>query len=252
MEDLDTTRVVPGCADSILRTLEAFGLTWDGEVTWQSRRLEGYREAAAALNARNLSFECSCSRRLRLENEERGYPGTCRDKPPVAGPTATRFRIDDATVTIDDRFQGRCELPVKAMGDVVIRRRDGIYAYQLAVVVDDAAQGITQIVRGADLLSSTAWQVCLQRALNVTVPEYGHLPLVTEPDGSKLAKSRRSIALDPGRAAPLLLQALSLLGQTNELGLEFESVETILRWSAEHWNPSAFFGTRTVAAPPPR
>ena len=252
MEDLDTPRVVPGCADAILRTLESFGLTWDGEVVYQSRRTELYRSAAAHLQSGGLTFECSCSRRLRLENEDRGYPGTCRDKPaPVAtapGSTATRFRIDDATLTVEDRFQGRCELPLRSMGDVVIRRRDGIFAYQLAVVVDDAEQGITDVVRGADLLSSTAWQVCLQRALNVISPTYAHLPLIVEPDGTKLSKSRRSIALDPARTTPLLLHALQLLGQRSTPGLEFEAPASILRRAAENWDPNALHGIRSRSA----
>jgi glutamyl-Q tRNA(Asp) synthetase len=250
MEDLDTPRVVPGCADSILRTLEAFGLTWDGEIAWQSRRLHYYDEATAQLRARGITFECNCSRRLRMENEERGYPGTCRDKPSIAptAATATRFRIDENTVTIEDRFQGRCELDVRAMGDVVIRRRDGIFAYQLAVVVDDARQGITDVVRGSDLLSSTAWQICLQRGLNLITPRYGHLPLVVEPDGSKLAKSRRSVALDPTRASPQLIAALRLLRQETPPGLEFESPVSILREAVVRWNPGAFLGTRRVSA----
>jgi len=251
MEDLDTPRVVPGCADTILRTLESFGLTWDGEVVWQSRRNELYRAAVAQLQSKGLTFECSCPRRLRLENEDRGYPGTCRDKPaaaPVPGATATRFRIDDATVTFEDRLQGHCELPVRSMGDVVIRRRDGIFAYQLAVVVDDADQGITDVVRGADLLSSTAWQVCLQRALNVISPTYAHLPLIVEPDGTKLSKTRRSIALDPARSSSLLLSALQLLGQRCTPGLELEAPELILRSAVENWDPKGLQGIRSRSA----
>lgn len=252
MEDLDTPRVVPGCADAILRTLESFALTWDGEVVWQSRRTELYRAAAAHLQAKGLTFECSCPRRLRLENEDRGYPGTCRDKPAVPAPppgaTATRFRIDDATVILEDRFQGHCELPLRPMGDVVIRRRDGIFAYQLAVVVDDADQGITDVVRGADLLSSTAWQVCLQRALNVISPTYAHLPLIVEPDGTKLSKTRRSIALDPARSSSLLLYALQLLGQRCTPGLELEAPESILRWAVENWDPKGLHGIRSRPA----
>jgi glutamyl-Q tRNA(Asp) synthetase len=242
--------VIPGCADTILRTLEAFSLTWDGEVAWQSRRLEHYEAAVADLRARGLTFPCSCSRKLRMENEERGYPGTCRDKPHVPGttPTATRFRIDEAVVTIEDRFQGRCELPVRAMGDVVIQRRDGIFAYQLAVVVDDAWQGITDVVRGADLLSSSAWQVCIQRGLNVMPPRYAHLPVVVEPDGSKLAKSRRSVALDPARASMQLVTALRLLGQPTPAGIEFEPPDSILESAARSWNPAAFLGVRSVRA----
>ena len=252
MEDLDTPRVVPGCADTILRTLESFGLTWDGEVAWQSRRIELYRAAAAQLQSKGFTFECSCPRRLRLENEDRGYPGTCRDKPapvaPAPGTTATRFRIDDTVVFIEDRFQGRCDLSLRSMGDVVIRRRDGIYAYQLAVVVDDSDQSITDVVRGADLLSSTAWQVCLQRALNVISPVYAHLPLIVEPDGTKLSKTRRSIALDRARASSLLLDALQLLGQRCTTGLEFEAPESILHWAVEHWDPAPLHGIRSRSA----
>jgi len=248
MEDLDTPRVVPGCADGILRTLEAFGLTWDGEVLWQSRHGDRYRAAAETLRMKGFTFECSCSRRLRMENEDRGYPGTCRDKPPASPPTATRFRIDDGSIPLEDRFQGSCLLDLRTMGDVVIRRRDGVYAYQLAVVVDDAHQGITQVVRGADLLSSTAWQMCLQRALGVASPAYGHLPLVVEPDGSKLAKSRRSVALDSSRATALLYAALKLLRQCPPPGLEFESVDEGLDWAIRHWNPTSFHGVRELSA----
>ncbi len=252
MEDLDTPRVVPGCADAILRTLESFGLTWDGEVIWQSRRTELYRAATAELHAKGMTFECSCSRRLRLENEDRGYPGTCRDKvappPVVPGSTATRFRIDDATLVVEDRFQGRCELPVRSMGDVVIRRRDGIFAYQLAVVVDDADQGITDVVRGADLLSSTAWQVCLQRALKVISPTYAHLPVIVEPDGTKLSKTRRSIALDRARITPLLLSALQLLGQRCPSGTDLEAPESILREAVKNWDPKGLHGIRSRSA----
>jgi glutamyl-Q tRNA(Asp) synthetase len=254
MEDLDTPRVVPGCADAILRTLETFGLSWDGEVIWQGRRTELYRAAAAELHSKGLTFECSCSRRLRLENEDRGYPGTCRDKqapiPATPGPTATRFRIDESSLIVEDRFQGRVELSLPSMGDVVIRRRDGIFAYQLAVVVDDADQGITDVVRGADLLSSTAWQVCLQRALNVPSPSYAHLPLIVEPDGTKLSKTRRSIALDRARVPQLLTSALQLLGQRSPPGLEFEASDSILRFAVENWDPKPLHGVRSRSALP--
>jgi len=249
MEDLDTPRVLRGCADQILRTLEHFGFEWDGEVTWQSRHLERYAAAHTELRAGHFTFECSCSRRLRAENEDRGYPGTCRDKPATPSPTATRFRVDERqNVTFEDRFQGPCQFELRAMGDVVVRRRDGIFAYQLAVVVDDAAEGITHVVRGADLLASTAWQVCLQRALGLATPFYAHLPLIVEPDGAKLAKSRRSVPLDGQQSAPLLLAALRLLRQHPPPGLEFESPRAILEWSIAHWNPVAFRATRAIHA----
>jgi glutamyl-Q tRNA(Asp) synthetase len=250
MEDLDTPRIVRGCADQILRTLELFGLTWDGEVTYQSHHLERFAAAAAALRAGHFTFECSCSRRLRAENEDRGYPGTCRDKREAPPPTATRFRVDERqSVTFDDRFQGPCSFELRTMGDVVIRRRDGIYAYQLAVVADDAAEDITHVVRGADLLASTAWQLCLQRALGLPVPAYAHLPLIVEPDGQKLAKSRRSVPLEHSRAAPLLFGALCLLGQGPPPSLEFEAPTSILEWAVAHWSAAAFRGIRTLPAP---
>jgi glutamyl-Q tRNA(Asp) synthetase len=254
MEDLDTPRVVPGCADRILRTLECFGLTWDGAVAYQSRNTEAYAAALAELRNQGRTFECSCSRRLRVADEQ-GYPGTCRDKQLTSGagrpPTATRFRIEDEqTVRIDDRFQGECVFAMRTLGDVVIRRRDGLFAYQLAVVVDDAAQKMSHVVRGADLLASTPWQTSLQAALGCPQPNYAHLPLVVEPDGTKLAKSRRSIPLDATRAAPLLVTALRLLGQAPPPGLEFETARTVCEWGCAHWNPHAFHGIRALPAPP--
>ena len=256
MEDVDTPRVVPGCADQILRTLECFGLTWDGPVTYQSRNTDAYAAALDRLKENGHTFECGCSRRLRLA-EERGYPGTCRDKTPLTDPrserprTATRFRIEEhQTVVIADRFQGECKFALRTLGDVVIRRRDGLVAYQLAVVVDDAAQNINYVVRGADLLASTPWQTSLQAALGLARPRYAHLPLVVEPDGTKLAKSRRAVPLETARAGTLLLAALKLLGQSTPAGLEFETPSAILEWGVNHWNPHAFHGIRTVPAPP--
>jgi glutamyl-Q tRNA(Asp) synthetase len=253
MEDLDTPRVVPGCADRILRTLESFGLTWDGAVTYQSRNTEAYAAALADLRNKGRTFECSCSRRLRVADEQ-GYPGTCRARQLSTGagrpPTATRFRIEEhQTVRFDDRFQGECVFPMRTLGDVVIRRRDGHFAYQLAVVVDDAAQNINHVVRGADLLASTPWQMSLQDALGFEQPRYAHLPLVVEPDGAKLAKSRRSVPLIGAQAAPLLITALKLLGQAVPSGLELETPSAICEWGCGHWNPRAFHGIRAVPAP---
>lgn len=251
MEDLDTPRVVPGCADRMLRTLECFGLTWDGAATYQSRHTEAYAEALARLSQNGFTFRCTCSRRLRSGTEDQGYPGTCRNRPhESAEPVSVRFRIDDLqTISFDDRFQGKCAFDLHALGDVVIRRRDGLFAYQLAVVVDDAASGITHVVRGADLLSSTAWQIALQAALGAAQPSYAHLPVVTEAGGTKLAKSRRSIPLDPAHAAPLLLTALRLLRQEAPVALESETPITIIKWGIDHWCPRAFHGIRAVHAP---
>jgi glutamyl-Q tRNA(Asp) synthetase len=246
MEDLDREREIPGCADRMLRTLEAHGLAWDGEVEYQSRCRARYAEALGELARRGLTFECSCSRR-ELSGEG-GYPGTCRDGPRYAGPAATRFRVDDGPLEFHDRAQGLCSFSLRERGDVVVRRRDGTFAYQLAVVVDDARQGITDVVRGADLLDNTPWQIALQRALGLPTPRYTHLPVVVERDNGKLSKSRRSLALDPRDAGAQIYQALTLLQQTPPPALKLESPSTIIAWATAHWRVERFRGIREVLA----
>lgn len=244
MEDLDAARVIPGCAGRILRTLESLGLHWDGAVEYQSARTLHYERALESLAARGVTFQCSCSRSEREGLS--GYPGTCRQGPRRSGPTATRFRVPDITVTFEDRAQGVCTFALRERGDVVIRRRDGAFAYQLAVVVDDALQGVTHVVRGADLLDSTPWQLALQRSLDLPAPAYLHLPLILESDGGKLAKSRRSVPLEPARAGRQLHRALRLLCQEPPAELELEPGTTVLQWACAHWRPERFTGVREV------
>ncbi|HEY0768655.1 MAG TPA: tRNA glutamyl-Q(34) synthetase GluQRS [Steroidobacteraceae bacterium] len=246
MEDLDAPRVIPGCADQMLRTLESFALHWDGAVEYQSARTRHYARALQTLIALGVTFECSCSRGERTP--EGGYPGTCREGPKRRGPTATRFKVQDQLISFEDRAQGICRFQLRERGDVIIRRRDGAFAYQLAVVVDDALQAVTDVVRGADLLDSTPWQIALQGALGLTTPRYTHLPLVTEPGGAKLAKSRRSVALDPAMAGPQLQEALRLLGQNPPPKLKLESPRTVLEWACAHWDLDRFHGVREVRA----
>ncbi len=249
LEDLDP-RCIPGCADTLLRTLEAFGLTWDGAVEYQSRRTAHYESALERLRAAVATYECSCSRR-ELSSEGAGparYPGTCRATARHRGPTATRLRIDERlAIGFEDAFQGRIDFAPGTLGDVILRRRDGVFAYQLAVVVDDALQGVTDVVRGADLIESTGWQIALQRSLGLPTPRYGHLPLVTEPDGAKLAKSRRSLALEPERSGEQLLGLLGLLRQGPPRCLVGAPVREVLAWALEHWSPEAFRGVRQIA-----
>ena len=247
IEDLDTPRVIPGSADRILRTLEQFGLQWDGPLVYQSARRELYLAAAEQLRAGGLTFECSCSRRELAHGEETGYPGTCRAGPTRSGPTATRFRVNDQPVRIDDRIQGPCRFDLAALGDFVIRRKDGIVSYQLAVVVDDAAQAITDVVRGADLLPSTAWQVALQRELRAAAPRYAHLPLVVEPNHEKLAKSRHSVPVEPAAAGATLRLVLHLLNHPPPPELEGAGPAQLLQWAQHSWNPQVLHGVRTVA-----
>ncbi|MGH8316808.1 MAG: tRNA glutamyl-Q(34) synthetase GluQRS [Steroidobacteraceae bacterium] len=234
MEDLDSSRVVRGSADEILRTLETFGLLWDGEVEYQTRRTHLYANALQSLRAAGLTFECSCSRRELAEKA--GYPGTCRQGPRRPGDTSTRFRIGErAILTFEDRFQGPITLRMDRLGDVIVRRRGGIFAYQLAVVVDDARQGITDVVRGSDLLESTGWQIALQRALLLPTPRYAHLPLLLEKTGEKLSKSRRSTALDADEASAELLNVLQLLGLSPPGELAGAPPATLLEWATGCW-----------------
>jgi glutamyl-Q tRNA(Asp) synthetase len=220
IEDIDETRTVPGAADDILRTLEAFGLTWDGAVEWQTRRKPLYEAALEKLRSEGLAYRCRCSRREIADSGLRGiegavYPGTCRSLAlggDVAG--ADRFVVPSGQVEFVDRIQGLVAQDVaRDVGDFVLKRRDGLHAYQLAVVVDDAEQGVTDVVRGADLLPSTARQILLQRALALPTPRYLHFPVVADAAGEKLSKQTLARAVQSREAPALVAQALAFLGQ---------------------------------------
>ncbi len=247
MEDLDSARAVPGAADEILRTLEALGLAWDGPVAYQSQRLALYQDAIAGLQESGLAYPCSCSRRdLGATDDAGGYPGTCRSGPTKPAPYAMRFRADLSPAgPFIDRLQGPVDIDASALGDPIIRRRDGLHAYQLAVVVDDADQGVTDVVRGSDLLPSTCWQRSLQRALGLPEPSYAHLPLVCEPGGAKLSKSTRSVRAGAGAAAEQLWRVLSLLRQSPPPELAGASLPELWDWAISHWRLGAL---RTVAS----
>ena len=227
MEDLDTPRIVSGAAEEILRALQRYGLEWDDEVVYQSGRTPLYEEALETLRGRGLAFDCACTR-AELQRaasapaagdpvEAFVYPGTCRNGL-GAGRVArsVRFRVFDERISFhDDVFGEVSEDVAKETGDFVIKRADGPFAYQLAVVMDDALQGVTQVVRGADLLSSTARQIALQRALGLVTPSYAHLPLVITPAGTKLGKRDGALplpSLDEGRARATLALAFRVLG----------------------------------------
>lgn len=236
MEDLDRPRVVPGSSSGILRALHAFGFEWDDQVVFQSEHSDRYTAALNSLHERGLTFECSCSR-TQLADEER-YPGTCRTRLAKLSNifTATRLRVDPAHIQFCDRIQGRFRQNVAAtVGDIVLRRRDQIIAYVLAVVIDDAAAGITHVVRGADLLDNTPRQIYLQRLLGFAVPEYAHVPVLIEPNGSKLAKSARSIGIDTSDAQAQLLHVLSLLGLSPSRQLHGASIRETWAWAIGRW-----------------
>jgi glutamyl-Q tRNA(Asp) synthetase len=236
IEDLDRAREVPGSADRIVRTLERYGFAWDGRIERQSLCGERYERALEILRGRDLTFQCSCSR-LQLEDESH-YPGTCRTQPATAQvATSTRLRIEPGYVTFTDRILGRYRQEVAAVvGDAIIRRRDRVFAYLLAVVVDDAAQGVTHVVRGADLLDNTPRQIYLQRQLNLPLPVYAHVPALTEPDGTKLAKSSRSVAIEADSGLPLLLAVFSHLGLSPPASLTAASIAEAWRWAIAVWD----------------
>jgi len=243
MEDLDRTREVKGAADEILRTLDRFGFEWDGEVLYQSRRTEAYAEALERLLREDLAYACGCTRReinLAAATGIEGtvYPGTCsRGLPPGRKGRAIRLRTLNQTLSLADRIQGSLRQDLaRDIGDFVIRRADGYHAYQLAVVVDDAWQGINQIVRGADLLASTPRQLHLQNLLELPHPDYAHLPLAVDDQGRKLSKQSRDAPVETARPLRALLQALAHLGQAlpPETPADLREFWT---WAIAHWDP---------------
>lgn len=245
MEDVDTPRNVPGAADAILRTLEAFGFAWDGPVLYQSRRLAAYEAALDVLRGQGLLYPCACSRSEIAAAAVRTavdggavYPGTCRNGlRPGAEARAWRLRVDDAVMVFEDRLQGRiAQHLADEVGDFVLRRADGIHAYQLAVVVDDASQGITDIVRGADLLASTPRQLWLQQCLGYPRPGYAHLPVATNPAGEKWSKQTLAPALVAGKAAAELVRALRFLGQPAPAELAAAPVVEVWDWALANWS----------------
>jgi glutamyl-Q tRNA(Asp) synthetase len=242
MEDLDPPREQPGAADQILRTLEAFGLEWDGTVVYQSRRGPLYEEALAELAAHDHIYFCTCSRREIVDLGLPGidgprYPGTCRSAHHSHHDAAIRLRTDNRVIEFHDAVHGLRKQRVETeVGDFVLRRRDGLYSYQLAVVLDDADQGITDVVRGADLMDSTGRQIFLQRILDIPSPNYLHLPVVVDPSGQKLSKQSGARAVDIGRANHVLCNALTCLGQETSADLFEASVGDILKAATRRWD----------------
>lgn len=261
MEDVDEPRCQPAWADDILRTLESHNLVWDGEVVVQSQRKHLYDEALERLRAHGALFRCSCSRRdlepwPRNPQGETVYPGTCAGGGvnPHALQFAERFRVTDhRVVRFDDGLFGEQASCVKEdIGDFVVKRADGYHAYHLAVVVDDALQGVTDVVRGGDLLMATPRQMLLQNALGYATPRYLHLPLATNAAGEKLSKQTKAPALDPRRASDNLVDALCALGQVAGADLarrlRRESPESILGFSIPRWKRGALPRQATFVA----
>ena len=246
IEDLDPPREVPGAARAIVETLENYGFEWDGPVTWQSRRHARYEDALARLREQGRLFACSCSRKdIAAANPDgsQRYPGTCRERGLVfsrAQRHSLRLRCDAAPVIFEDRLRGQQVRDLAAEnGDIVLFRRDGFYAYALAVSVDDLEQGVTEVVRGADLLEATAAQIYIMRQLGGQPPAYVHLPVVTNSRGEKLSKQTGATALPADRPAAQLYRALRFLQQNPPPELAEASLADCWRWARDNWRLQA-------------
>jgi glutamyl-Q tRNA(Asp) synthetase len=255
IEDLDPPRTVSGAADLILHTLEDFGFAWDEAVVYQSQRSDAYAQAVAQLRHQGLTYPCSCSRsELQAlvpdqgDQDELRYPGLCRNGPMRdSGSHAWRFRVPTAPIHFSDVLHGEHHVDLSnSIGDFVIKRRDGWFAYQLAVVVDDAAQGITDVVRGTDLLFNTPRQIALQRALGYSTPRYLHLPLATDALGQKLSKSTAATPLNPRNAVQTLWKVLHFLRQAPPAESQHASLDNFWQWAMMHWNPAPLRGVRSL------
>jgi len=243
MEDLDPPREQPGAADDILRTIDACGMHWDGPVVYQSRRREAYRAALARLQAEGHLYPCACTRKEIADSSLRSdgahvYPGTCRNGlAPGKAMRAMRVRVGDAPIGFADALQGAVQQDLaRESGDFVLLRADGLYAYQLAVVVDDAEQAITDVVRGADLLDSTPRQMHLQRLLGLPALRYMHLPAATNAAGEKLSKQTLAAPVDARNPLPALLRVMAFLGQAVPADLSGATLPEFWRWAHVHWD----------------
>lgn len=258
IEDIDPPREQPGATQLILNTLRAHGLHWDGEVLYQSARHEAYNVALKQLADAGLTYRCECNRR-RLQHLNKGYDGYCRTHPPAPGvASAIRLRVSDLPapfghlspeVTFDDGVRGMQREDLRrTSGDFVIHRKDGLFAYQLAVVVDDAAQGVTHVVRGNDLLETTARQIYLLRVLGHPQPHYSHIPVVVDEHQHKLSKQNHAPAVDDTRAAENLWAACNCLGLKPPSELR-GNIPALLAWAAQTWGIAAIPQQDTLRCP---
>jgi len=239
IEDIDPPREVPGASSSILHALEAFGFEWDQEVTFQSQRSDIYDDALARLDQNGYLFACACSRREIAKQTSDGiYPGTCRQGLPKGRQARSwRVRCDTRVIRFHDTIQGdiHCEIG-KEVGDFVLMRADGLYAYQLAAAADDALQGMTEVVRGVDLLDSTAQQIYLQQLLGYPSPLYTHHPVAVNQQGQKFSKQNQARALDIRKPGPQLWHALEFLGQQPPSEMQNAGLPEIWTWARSGWD----------------
>lgn len=235
IEDLDTPRVVKGADRAILHALSRFGMDWDGDILYQSRRQQAYQQALDTLDSQHLIYPCTCSRQ-RLKGTI--YDGFCRQNRSLPNqPYALRVRLDVSCLAFTDSLQGTIQHNMLTeIGDFIVKRKDGLFAYQLAVVVDDAEQGVTDVVRGCDLLDTTTRQLYLQQKLGLAQPHYTHLPIMVNVNGLKLSKQNHAPIIDEQPVLPLLHQALSVLGQAPPADLVNENKQVLWDWAIQNWS----------------
>jgi glutamyl-Q tRNA(Asp) synthetase len=260
MDDLDKPREMTGAATNILHTLEGFGFEWDGELLYQSQRAEAYEEALDKLRSKNVIYPCTCSRKeiadssTKVGIEGKIYPKTCLMHPPKTSiHAAYRVITNDKLTIFHDEIQGKIHQNLAHdIGDFVLKRADGLFAYQLAVVVDDAVQGVTHVVRGADLLDSTPRQIYLQQLLEFSTPSYAHVPIAVNLQGEKLSKQTLAEPISKSLAGPLLVSALHYLGQNpppemQNATLDKNHIAEVWRWALENWSLAKISHQRTIA-----
>lgn len=258
IEDIDPPREVPGSISAILYTLEAYGFTWDGPVSYQSKRTAVYQEALNQLETKKWLYPCGCSRKTiaatlaenykKDEDRPQIYPGTCR-KGLAEGQQGRVLRVitQDAKIDFNDAVQGHIRVDLEQnVGDFILRRADGLFAYQLAVAIDDAGQGITEVVRGADLLDSTPRQIHVQQLLGLFTPYYAHVPMATNKSGEKLSKHTHAPALDDQAPVTALWRALLFLGQQPPQALQSVGLDEFWQWAISHWSLSTVPHTHAI------
>ena len=256
MEDLAPPREVAGASDDILRTLEQLGLGWDGPIVYQSARHSLYEEALVSLRQQGHLFDCGCSRKEIAESAMPGestavYPGTCRNGlAPGRSPRSVRVRSQAIEISVHDRLQPAFSQQLESdVGDFIVHRADGLFSYQIAVVVDDAEQRISHIVRGADLLDSTPRQIYLQQLLGLPVPDYMHLPVAVNADADKLSKQTHALPVDTGNARDVVIDVLRYLHQPLPESPRDASLDELWHWAIEHWDSTTIPVRHSLATP---
>jgi glutamyl-Q tRNA(Asp) synthetase len=252
LDDVDTPRVTSGASDAIMRTLERHALHWDEAVVMQSRKTESYEAATEQLEAAGRLYPCSCSRKqlatLRLKNESVVYPGTCRNaRIPRSRPHALRVLAGNAVISVEDKLQGpQCWDMGCEVGDFVVLRRDGVFSYHLATVIDDWESGVTEVLRGCDLLEATPQQIHLQSLLGLRRLDYLHVPIVVNRQGIKLSKQNLAKAVDGRNPSATLFELLLSLNQSPTEDIRGAPTEEILAWATQTWDASKLLGLTSV------